>query len=206
MTNGSRFSLDCADCYIAGKFQINGHLSVHHFKLKSFTIDGSPQGLNAKLLLDAKVTGSGSIPFSKELFSFPIPDAGISISKIFKLGLVASYDIGGSVTFASSASVSLGLKASVPDISKLTVDVQNPGSSSATGFDGGSVDPIFDLDAFSSSLTVAAYSQPKLSFGIDIIEVAHLDIALPLKLPEVDATLKAAYSKYLRKKIRLHIL
>ncbi|KAI4116400.1 MAG: hypothetical protein LQ338_007720 [Usnochroma carphineum] len=194
----SSFRLSCIDCYVAGSFQITGHLSVKSFKLQDFTLSGSPQGLAAKLELETKITASDSptpLQSTKELFSAPIPDAGISVPGIFSLGAVVSYDIGVSSTFAGSASMTFGLSASLPDTAALVADVQNPSASSATGFDSGHLEHNFNLTALSAGFTVAAFSQAKLSFGIDITTVGHLDVALALKLPAVEANVTGAYSR-----------
>ncbi|KAL8687877.1 MAG: hypothetical protein Q9218_006073 [Villophora microphyllina] len=194
----SIFSLSCLDCYVAGSFEVTGHLSVHHFKLQDFTISGTPQDFAAKLELGTTITASyspDSLSYNKTLFSAPIPDAGISVTGIFSLGAIVSYDIGVSTTFKGSASMNFGLTASLPNTAVAIADIQNPTQSSATGFDGGQFTPNFNLTALSASVTVAAFSQPKLSFGIDITKVGHLDVALAFKLPVVEATVKAAYNE-----------
>lgn len=185
-----RFTLNCIDCFVAGSFQVTGHLSVKGFKLQDLTLSGSPHGLAAKLELDAKITAPGSpqsLEATKELFSAPIPGAGISITGIFSLGAVVSYDVGVSTTFAGSADMTFGLSASLPDTAVAIADVQNPLASSATGFDGGKLEPNFNLKSLSAGVTVAVFSQAKLSFGIEITQVGHLDVALALKIPEVVA-------------------
>ncbi|KAL8953271.1 MAG: hypothetical protein Q9222_000876 [Ikaeria aurantiellina] len=194
----AKFSVSCTDCYVTGSFQVTGHLSVSGFKLQDFTLAGSPQDFAAKLQLATSITAPYSpdaLEYTKELFSAAIPDAGISVAGIFSLGTWISYEVGVSTTFAGSASMTFGLSASLPNGAMAIADVRNPSASSATGFEGGQFDPNFDLTALSSSVTVAAFSQPKLLFGIDIERVGRLDIALAVKLPTVSATLKAAYNE-----------
>ncbi|KAI4242847.1 MAG: hypothetical protein LQ352_007157, partial [Teloschistes flavicans] len=192
----SVFSLSCLDCYVNGSFEATGHLSVQDYKLQDFTLSGTPQDFAAKLELGTTIAAPyspDSLSYNKTLFSAPIPDAGISVTGIFSLGAVISYDIGVSTTFKGSASMNFGLTASLPNTAVAIADIQNPTQSSATGFDGGQFDPSFNLTALSASVTVAAFSQPKLSFGIDITSIGHLDVALALKLPAVEATVAAAY-------------
>lgn len=165
--------------------------------MQDLTIDASPHSFLAELELEAVITATykpESLQYTKELFSAPIPDAGIEVPGIFKLGATLSYNVGISSTFKGSATVDFGLKAELPDSAKLVADIQNPDSSSAVGFSG-AVTPLFDVKALSASLTLAAFSQPKLSFGIELTEVGTLDVALTMKLPEVSATLTAAYGK-----------
>lgn len=129
------------------------------------------------------------------MFSVPIPDAGISVPGIFNLGAVIFYEAGVNITFAGSAEFKFGLSASLPDTAKVLADISDPGQSSATGFDGADVDPIFDIETLSAKVTVAAFTQPKLFFGIELKKVGKFDINLALKLPVVSATLEAAFSE-----------
>lgn len=148
--------------------------------------------------LQATITSSDepdSLQYTKELFSFPIPDAGIEVEGIFKLGAMLSYDIGVSSTFSGSATVDFGLEAGMPDSAQVTADIQNPDSSSATGWSGGSLNPLFDIKKESASVKLAAFSQPKLALGIELIEIGNFDVALTIKLPEVSVTLTAAYDE-----------
>lgn len=87
--NKGRFSIDCVDCYITGSWQVQGHLTVEHFVLQDLTLEATPSNFQAKLELEATVTSSKepeTLQSSKELFSAPIPGAGISVTGIFKLG------------------------------------------------------------------------------------------------------------------------
>ena len=167
--------------------------------MQDLTLDASPQSVLAKLELEATLTASDTpeaLTFTKELFAFGIPDAGIAVAGIFSLGATLKYDVGVSSTFKGQGVFDFGLQAGLPDTAKLTADVSSPGDSSATGFDGFSVTPIFDVKSLSASVTVAAFSQPKLSFGIDITKIGHLDVAINVELPKVSATLTAEFGKW----------
>ena len=83
----------------------------------------------------------------------------------------------------------------MPDSAQVTADIQNPDSSSATGWGGGSLTPLFDIKKESASVKLAAFSQPKLAIGIELIEIGNFDVALAIKLPEVSVTLTAAYDE-----------
>jgi len=162
------------------------------------TLKGSPQGLQAALQIEATITSTNepdSLQYTKELFSFPIPDAGIEVRGIFKLGATLSYDVCVSSSFSGSATIDFGLQAGMPDSAQVTADIQNPDSSSATGWSGGSLTPLFDIKKESASVKLAAFSQPKLAFGIELVKVGNIDVALTVKLPEVSVTLTAAYDE-----------
>ena len=161
-------------------------------------MDASPQGISATLDLGTTITATDKVDTlsaTKELFSLPIPDAGIEVPGIFKLGAILSYAVGFTTSFAGTTTFQSSLSASLPDTAKLTVDINKPDQSSATGVDGVSIQPIFDVQALSASVTVAAFTQPKLSFGIELAEVGQFDVNINVKLPIISATLKAVFSE-----------
>lgn len=193
-----RLTLDCVNCFVTGSFGVTGHLSVQHLELQDLTRTASPSNILAELELEAVVTSSDkpdSLQYSKELFSFPIPDAGVEVDGIFKLGATLSYDIGVSSTFAGSATLDFGLQASLPNSAQLVADVQNPDQSSATGWGEGQLTPIFDIKQESASITLSAFSQPKLAFGIELTGVGNVDVAVTIKLPEVSVVLSAEFDE-----------
>lgn len=193
-----RLTLDCVNCFVTGSFGVTGRLSVQHFELQDLTLTASPNNILAELELEAVVTSSDkpdSLQYTKELFSFPIPDAGIEVDGIFKLGAILSYDIGVSSSFAGSATVDFGLQASLPNSAQLVADVQNPDQSSATSWGGGQLTPIFDIKKESASITLSAFSQPKLALGIELVGVGNVDVAVTVKLPEVSVVLSAEYDE-----------
>ncbi|KAL8646780.1 MAG: hypothetical protein Q9210_005935 [Variospora velana] len=191
-----RLTIDCIDCYVTGSWQLQGHIVVDGFKLQDLTLQAAPQSFKAVMLLQATVTSSLSpapLQDSLELFSAGIPGAGISVPKIFKLGATLAYEVGTSATFAGSATVDFGLAASLPNNAKVVADINNPTGSSVTGWKGASLTPTLEVTKLSASLTLAAFSKPKLSFGIELIKVGQVDVALTMKLPEISSTLSAEY-------------
>lgn len=193
-----RFSIDCVDCYVAGSWQVQGHIVVENFILQDLTLAASPSNFKAKLELEATVTASKSpatLQSSKEIFSAPIPGAGIAVTGIFKLGATVSYEVGTSATFAGTATAQFGLEAGLPNGAKVVADINNPSSSSATGWQGSSLTPNFEVTKLDASITLAAFSQPKIAFGIELVKVGNVDVAVTLKLPEISSTLSATYGK-----------
>ena len=195
--HGSEFTIDCIDCYVTGSFEVTGHLSVKHFRLQDLVLVAVPNNFLAKLELQSVVTASeapASLNYTKQLFAAPIPDVGIVIPHFLELGATIEYDVGVGASLAGSATINYGLSASLPNTAKLTADMEHPEDSSAVGFDS-AVTPIFDVEALSASITLTAFSQPKLVLGIDLDEIGHLDVAFPVKIPELSATLTATLSK-----------
>lgn len=149
------------------------------------------------LKLEATISASKSPvslnPDAIEVFSAPIPGAGLEIGGIFKLGATVAYDVGTSASFSGSASADFGLEASLPDGAKVVADITNPGQSSAVGWAGSSLQPTFEVTKIEASIKLAAYSQPKVSFGITLDHVGDVEVVVELKLPEISSTLAALY-------------
>ena len=196
-----KFTLDCVNCFTTGSFSLTGHVSTHHWSLTALTLSATPQDVSAELELEAKINAAASpakLQYEKELIpNTEIPGAGISIPKIFSLGASIAYDVGITSSFQGTADVDFGVSAGIPNTASLVADLKNPDSSSATGFGGGSLTPIFDVKQMSASVTLGAYSKPKLSFGVQIIEIGQADVDISVKLPEVDVTLTADYGTHL---------
>ena len=170
---------------------------VEHFSLQDLTLSAAPSNFKAKLELEATVNAEKSPvslnPDPIELFRFPIPGVGIAIKGIFSLGATVSYDVGTSATFAGTATADFGLEASLPDGAKVSADIMNPDQSSATGWGGSSLDPIFEVTKIEASIKLSAYSQPKVEFGIKLDNVGDVEVAVAMKLPEISSTLAADY-------------
>ena len=157
----------------------------------------SPSGFSAELELAttiSKTVTPSSLNFAKTLFSAPIPGAGIEIPGIFTFGAIIEYDVGVSVSFTGSATVKYGFSATVPDTAHIVADLDTPSNSKATGFEGGQVTPNIEVTAVSASVGAAAFSQPKLLFGIELIGVAKFEADFTVKLPEISAALTASYN------------
>ena len=191
-----RFSIDCIDWYITGSWQVQGHVAVHDFVLQDLTLEATPRNFMAELGLEATVTSSKKPEFlqqSKELFSAPIPGAGISVTGIFKLGATVSYSVGTSATFAGTATADFGLSASLANGAKVVADINSPSDSSATGWQGSSFTPEFNVTKLSASISLTANSEPKVAFGVELVKIGKVDVAVIMKMPEISSTLSASY-------------
>ena len=170
---------------------------VEHFALQDLTLSAAPSNFKAKLKLEATVTAEKSPvslnPDPIELFRFPIPGVGIAINGIFSLGATVSYAVGTSATFAGTATVDFGLEASLPDGAKVSADIMDPDQSSATGWGGSRLDPVFKVTKIEASIKLSAYSQPKVEFGIKLDNVGDVEVVVGMKLPEISSTLAAEY-------------
>ena len=169
-------------------------MQTRKFKLQDLSLTVSPNSVQAALELEATVSASGllSHSYTKELLTFPIPDAGISIPELIDLGTTLVYSVGGEYSLSGSASVNFGGNTSLPDTAKIVADYKQ-GGSSATGFSSSDLTPILDLDKASASITLGAFSQPEIQFGINLHEIGNVDMAIKVKLPDFSTTLKAEY-------------
>ena len=195
-----RLVIDCVDCFITGQFMVAGRLSVHNFVVQNLTLGASPQDFRAKMVLEAKVAGQiSSLPpssnWTEQIASFPIPDAGISIPGIFELGAIISYEVSVECTINGAADFTFGLGATLPNTAIVAINLADLTQTRATGFDGATFDPVFELNSGSATLNVAAISRPKLAFGIEVVGVAKLEVALQMSLPVVNVALTAAFGK-----------
>ncbi|KAF6217447.1 hypothetical protein HO133_006917 [Letharia lupina] len=198
----NRLMLDCIDCFVAGSFHLIGAFETHHWDVEEATLSASPKAFNATVELQAKITRtdkldklSDKIEEKADLFSMPVPDLGIEIPKVLKLGLTLSYQIGFSTKVAGSATFVLGATTSLPDDAIITVDLKDLQKSSWTGFEGAALVPIFDVTELSASVKFAVFTQVDLAFGIDIIGHDSLDVELNLKIPQLSTNFAAGYKE-----------
>lgn len=107
------------------------------------------------------------------------------------LGASVTYSVGGECTFSGSASVDFGVNASLPDGAQIVADYANHGASTATGFEGSQMTPMFHINNESASMSLSAFSRPEIKFGIHLEKVGHVDMAVTVTLPELNATFRA---------------
>lgn len=114
--------------------------------MQDLILTASPDTLSATLELEATMTatyGSNSLGYTKDLVSIGVPGLGISIPEIINIGATLTYSVGGDCSFSGSATVDFGLQATIPDSAQIVADYENQGASTATGFSGGQLTPIF---------------------------------------------------------------
>ncbi|KAI9802720.1 MAG: hypothetical protein M1825_002742 [Sarcosagium campestre] len=197
----SAFNLDCVDCFLQGRFEVTGRVSIDNFIPKTIALDASPSGVKASLQMEASIKGSVNGPQTElnqnktiELFSAPIPGAGIEIPKIFELGAIIELNVVAGINLKAEGTFTFGLTASLNDGAKVSTDLVNVDQSSASGF-GVNFDPNFGVERLNGSVTLAAAAQPKLKFGLEVLELGKLDVFLAMKLPEVTASLEGIFDR-----------
>lgn len=113
------------------------------------------------------------------------------------IGPTLTFSVGVNCTFGGSAVVDFGVKATVPDSAQIVADYKNHAASTAMEFEGGQLTPTFDIKNCSASVTLSAFSELGIDFGVELVKIGTLDIAMTVKLPEVIATITALYGKSL---------
>ena len=180
---------------------LTAYHQVEHFTLQDLTLSAAPSDFHAKLKLEATINAEKS-PVSLNsgpieiVHPLAIPGAGISVPGIFNLGATVSYEVGTSATFSGTATADFGLEASLPNGAKVLADISNPDQSSATGWSGSSLDPIFEVTKIEADIKLTAYSQPKVAFGIKLEQVGDVEVVVEIKLPEISSTLSVGYGKF----------
>ncbi len=170
---------------------------MNNWKVKDLTIDGTPTGLYGALKLEATVTKyekPKQLKRSEPLFEAAVPDLGIIVPGIFKLGAIFKSEVGVQAQLQGSATVDFGLEARVSDTAKFTVDVMNQNLSTADGFRC-DVNPIFDVKAFSATIQHANFAQAVLTFGVEMDHVGKWDVEVSFKMPQLATKMNAGYSK-----------
>jgi len=112
---------------------------------------------------------------------------------VFKIGVTLAYQLGFNTRFMNSATVTFGVTSSLPNGASVTADLKDKSKSTATGFEGAKLEPIYDLQGLSSTVQFAVFTQFKLVFGIDIDHIAKVDVDFEFKMPQLDLTISAAY-------------
>lgn len=188
------FSLDCANCYIESKWQLKGYVAIEKYKLKELTVELSPENFTALLELEATLKANGSIEHEEEMKSGPVPYAGYTAPEgIFKIGLTESWNIGVSGSFEGKATANFGVEGKIPKDAKVFADVMDPSNSAAPNWNESTLEPFFDIKELEASITLAAYSNTKLTLGTQFMGLGRVEVSLVQTQPEISTTLTASY-------------
>lgn len=156
------------------------------------TFDASPQDVVSQLELEATITAAQtllSINQTKELFAGTIPESGITVSGLFKISGTTSYEVSVSSSFKGQGLVEFGSQVILPNSAKITVNVENEDESTATGFEGSSITPDFNITSLTASVDFVASSKVKAFLSIDIVAAGHVDAVIALQVPKITTTL-----------------
>jgi hypothetical protein len=209
-------TIDCTNCFIAGKLELQGSVKVENFVVKDFTISLAPSNFSATAEITTTIaasfskdelyqitkTGSSSTSLSDllnldgsiDLIDIPVPGAGVVIPEIFSLGLVASVEAGFTMGFKGDLSFTAGVTASLPDTASIELDLTDISTSSATGWDGAKAEPTLELNNSSASINATLYVRPTFGLTAEIASVGELSAKIKVGLPELSAEATVEYN------------
>lgn len=171
---------------------------IKDYKLMNLTLRGEMDDMSMNMVMemfwqDFKETYKSERHFRKEkkeweveqeIFSVPVPYAGIEVPKLFKLGLTTSLDAIASAKLMGKLNITFGLEAKTPGKSEIFLDALHPSRSYMRGFHL-DADPIFHVNEASMTFSISAALQATLNFGIEIPKVVELSTYLAIRAPEL---------------------
>ncbi|EPS45189.1 hypothetical protein H072_825 [Dactylellina haptotyla CBS 200.50] len=191
-----RLQVTCAGCFLAGGIEISGYIKVESFSVKELQFAAKPRNLRAKVEVETVIQSGipkGAFSLEQTLFELGIP--GMSIPGIFTLGPSLQYQVGFSLATSGVANFTVGVAAQVPNGAALLGDILNSENSGASGFEGSTIDPIFNLNNIAVTAAASVYAQPVVAFGVKVLTKFGAECALELKLPFVNVNLQAGYNQ-----------
>ena len=159
----------------------------------------SPQDFKAAIELKATVLRANKpkdwMDFKKTLYEQAIPYAGITIKKIFTLGLTVEFNIHADALVWGDATVTFGARMTVPDDAKIHFDLVNYKKTQVSGFDGVEVKPVHELNQASLNANFRVGPELALTFGVDVLEKTGIEADLNFGVPRFNFNATAGYNK-----------
>ncbi|KAF8250476.1 hypothetical protein K440DRAFT_164112 [Wilcoxina mikolae CBS 423.85] len=210
-----RLIVDCANCFIAGKFKVAGSLKVDNFKIIDLSLTVAPSGFSATAEIDATLAQNFSpdelnslttvgtdkkfnlltLDRTTDLIEVPVPGAGLVVPKIFSMGLIASVEAGFTLGFKGKIGFTVGVTATLPDSALIKLNMADLESSSATGFEGAKVDPVFKVNNASASIDATIFFRPKFAIKCEVTSVGEVSADIKAGLPQINANAAAEYNE-----------
>ena len=209
-----RLIVDCASCFIAGKFLISGNVKVDDFKITEFTLSIKPSGFTATTEFDAFINAAYtdaelndllsngerkasliSLSGSQDILEMAIPGAGLLVPNIFSLGMIASFETGFTMGVKGSLNLTAGVKTTLPDAARISLDLVDLSRSAATGFEGATAEPIFRANTGSARVDGSVFFRPKFALKAQIMSVGELSADVKVGLPQINTNAEAAFDE-----------
>ena len=206
-----RLIIDCSNCFVKGKFKLQGRLKVEDFKILDLTLSIAPSGFSATAEVETTVTaayspeqlnsitsGSKSLELfnldgTTTLIEIPVPGAGLVVPKIFSLGMIASVETGFTMAFKGTLDFTLGLTASLPDTARLDLNIIDMEKSTATGFEDATAEPTLTLNNATASIEGTLFFRPKLALKAAVSSVGELSADIKFGLPQISTGAKLVF-------------
>ncbi|ODH50984.1 hypothetical protein GX48_02945 [Paracoccidioides brasiliensis] len=197
--NPPRLKLSCTDCFAEASFATTGSVKVENFQPSSLLLEIEPQDLRATIQLQAEVSqtapGLDIFNFDQPIFEAAIPGAGIVVPNIFTLGAKAAFSIQGNAEVSGTAIFTFGAKSSLPNGSKISLDLVDFDNSKVTSFDNVEVDPIFDFDNASITANIMAGPQIALTLGVEVLDNTGIEAGLTFGVPTINLNATAGFDE-----------
>ena len=164
-----------------------------------FTLTVTPWNFNASMELSATMYFTHKIEnwsYTNTLYSKAIPHTGITIPGLLKMGLNISYQFAAISRLRAFTTLDFGVAAYIPSGAVLTLDLLDEnGKSGCVGCDDSYFVPIFDVKKFAGDIQFLVRTEPKLTYGIKVMEKVELDVMLSFYIPQLDFSIKAGYGE-----------
>ncbi|KAJ9097591.1 hypothetical protein QFC21_004625 [Naganishia friedmannii] len=135
--NGAKGTLDvyCVECGITGSADIHGALD---YSILQLSITKAEIGLNgnlkAKAALGLHAEGSFERNYNKNLYTYPIPRAGVKVGNLLTVGVIVSLDATADININAEVDVLTGMTLTIADFAA-NLDMVDHTKSSVRGFE-----------------------------------------------------------------------
>ncbi|PGH15679.1 hypothetical protein AJ79_02273 [Helicocarpus griseus UAMH5409] len=195
----SGVKISCTDCFAEAKFETTGAVKVKNFVPTTLLLEVEPQDFQSTIQLETEISqmspGSERLNFDQAIFEAPIPGAGIVIPRIFTLGAKAAFNIQGNIATWGTGTFTSGAKSTLPDGSKISVDLIDYAKSNVTGFDNAEVKPITDFDEASFNANIQVGPQIALTLGVEVLDKTGVEAGITFGLPTITFNATSGYDE-----------
>ncbi|KEF60442.1 uncharacterized protein A1O9_02003 [Exophiala aquamarina CBS 119918] len=179
LSQGEWELLDAADWLDAGSFTDIFKVGFVRFNLKDFFA-------HVELQVTPSIEGSESFVF----FSLTVPGVtGFTLPEIGKAGLLLEPQLSLSWKLSGAVELTYGFELEIPNLDIL-INFSDPGSSQVTGLDDiGLSDLPFQANLGDIELSVEVSLQPRVTLGVEFLEVLTAESGLFIDLPKTTLVL-----------------
>ncbi|KAF1945863.1 hypothetical protein EJ02DRAFT_395726 [Clathrospora elynae] len=145
-------------------------------------------GVGARLEMFARPAASGAF----EIALFPLPILGFTIPGIGKAGAMFEPRIALDFQVGGALEVNYGLDVTVPDGSRLRVELTNLAKSGVTGFPGSRLTPLpVSVNVTEAEMLLGVAFKPSIPIGFEFAKVLKAEVTVSMSMPQLDAKLSS---------------
>ncbi|KAI5799030.1 hypothetical protein EDC01DRAFT_650219 [Geopyxis carbonaria] len=185
------FELSCIDCYVKGKFEVEGKIKMEALSVKEASWSVSPEDFLVRMQLQAKLPQSEWSVTTVPIFS--IPFAAIDIPVLFHFGPEFRIDAEFGLANAHDIDFTFGWEASLPNDAYVKSNFVDLGNSEAPNWDKASAKALdFEVSTDEIDVDLSVSLMAVLSFGYDIFSLGGYEAALKAPLPNWKANITSS--------------